>query len=218
MMLAAAALIDDASEREVGVDGEIVANSLFRQFDGVRLASAPVVVKNFGAATLDAVVAATGVPIVPEPAGGNGFSIGREYFTPQGEFVDIATVGQNDRFVVVLTVTGNRKDAGRLLIVDPIPAGFEIENPNLSASGQANQYHWLSLDNSATHTEARTDRFVASFDRKNSDQQSFKTAYAVRAVSPGNFAQPGATVEDMYRPELFARTGAGRVEIVGPTR
>ena len=218
MMLAAAALIDDASEREIAIDGELIANSLFRQFDGAGLASAPVIVKNLGTGTLEAVVAVTGVPIVPEPAGGNGFAIERDYFTPHGEPVDIATVGQNDRFIVVLTVTGKRAKAGRLLVVDPIPAGFEIENPSLSASGQTNQYDWLSLDNSATHTEARTDRFVASFDRKKSDEQMFKTAYAVRAVSPGNFAQPGASVEDMYTPELFARTGAGRIEIVGPTR
>jgi uncharacterized protein YfaS (alpha-2-macroglobulin family) len=40
----------------------------------------------------------------------------------------------------------------------------------------------------------------------------------MRAVSPGTFAQPAATVEDMYRPGLEARTASGRVEIVGPTR
>ena len=41
---------------------------------------------------------------------------------------------------------------------------------------------------------------------------------AMRAVSPGVFAQPGATVEDMYRPYLRARTGFNTVEVIGPTR
>ena len=83
-MLAAATLIDDGSERKIAIDGETVANSLFRQFDSARLASAPVIVRNFGAGTLDAVVAATGVPIVPEPAGGNGYSIERKYVHATG--------------------------------------------------------------------------------------------------------------------------------------
>lgn len=218
MMLAAAALIDDNSDRRIAVDGEAITESLFREYGGARLLSSPVLVENLGTGSLDAVVAATGVPIVPEPAGGNGFSIEREYFTPQGELVDIATVEQNSRFVVVLTVTGTRTQAGRLVVVDPIPAGFEIENPNLSARDSVSRYSWLSVDNSALRTEARTDRFVAAFDREERDEQRFKIAYSMRAVSPGTFFQPGAMVEDMYRPELFARTGAGQVEIVGPTR
>ena len=218
MMLAAAALIDDAGEREIAVDGEMIAKSLFRQFDEAQLAASPVLVRNLGAGSHEAVIAATGVPIDPEPAGGNGYKIEREYFTPEGKPIDVATVAQNDRFVVVLRVRSSHERAGRLLIVDPIAAGFEIVNPNLSVRGQASQYKWLTIDSSATHTEARSDRFVAAFDRKSKDKRTFKTAYTVRAVSPGIFAQPGATVEDMYRPELFARTAAGQVEIVGPTR
>ena len=35
----------------------------------------------------------------------------------------------------------------------------------------------------------------------------------VRAVSPGRFVMPGATVEDMYRPELRANTDAGQIEV-----
>jgi uncharacterized protein YfaS (alpha-2-macroglobulin family) len=35
----------------------------------------------------------------------------------------------------------------------------------------------------------------------------------VRAVTPGSFVHPAATVEDMYRPTRFARTPAGRLEI-----
>jgi uncharacterized protein YfaS (alpha-2-macroglobulin family) len=35
----------------------------------------------------------------------------------------------------------------------------------------------------------------------------------MRAVSPGSYTHPGAYVEDMYRPERFARTAPGKVEI-----
>ena len=143
---------------------------------------------------------------------------GSGYYTPDGTLSDAVTVGQNDRFVVVLRVAADRARAGRLLIVDPIPAGFEIENPNLSASGVTSGYDWLAVDNVASHTEARADRFVAAVDRQEGDSLELRVAYTVRAVSPGIFARPGATVEDMYRPELNARSDHGQVEVVGPTR
>ena len=50
------------------------------------------------------------------------------------------------------------------------------------------------------------------------DPLQFSVAYSMRAVSPGTFAQPAATVEDMYRPYFNARTATGTVEVVGPTR
>ena len=38
-------------------------------------------------------------------------------------------------------------------------------------------------------------------------------AYLVRAVTPGSFVHPAATVEDMYRPDRFARTASGRLDV-----
>ena len=35
----------------------------------------------------------------------------------------------------------------------------------------------------------------------------FTVAYVVRAVSPGKYVRPQASVEDMYRPDRFGRTG-----------
>jgi hypothetical protein len=36
-------------------------------------------------------------------------------------------------------------------------------------------------------------------------------------VTPGRYVVPAATVEDMYRPHLSARTAMGQVEVVAPT-
>jgi uncharacterized protein YfaS (alpha-2-macroglobulin family) len=38
-------------------------------------------------------------------------------------------------------------------------------------------------------------------------------AYIVRAVTPGNFHHPAASVEDMYRPAFRAQTASGHVVI-----
>ncbi|WP_366936259.1 hypothetical protein, partial [uncultured Nitratireductor sp.] len=43
----------------------------------------------------------------------------------------------------------------------------------------------------------------------------FRLAYVVRAVTPGVYTHPAASVEDMYRPQLSARTATGFMEILG---
>ena len=96
-------------------------------------------------------------------------------------------------------------------MADPLPAGFEIENPNLSDGEGVSDFNWLSL-NIPVHVESRTDQYVAAF-RYGSDPGTFTTAYMVRAVTPGTFVLPGATVEDMYRPESRGNTAAYSIEV-----
>jgi len=111
--------------------------------------------------------------------------------------------------VRVTMVNENRRY--QVALVDPLPAGFEIENPDLSAGAGVGDLAWLSVD-AAEHIEARTDQFVAAF-RYYDAATAFNTAYIVRAVSPGQFVLPGATVEDMYRPEFRGNTDAGSIEV-----
>src|SRR5690606_32030251 len=139
------------------------------------------------------------------------FAISRSYYLPDGTEVDLGEVRQNDRFVVVLSMTARTLGSGQYLVADPLPAGFEIENPDLSQGAGIGDLSWLSVD-TPLHTEARTAPYVAAF-RFYSETAHFSTAYMVRAVSPGAFVLPGATVEDMYRPELRANTAAGQIEV-----
>ena len=112
-------------------------------------------------------------------------------------------------------------------VVARLPAGLEIENPRLVDSGDAKGLAWLKTEVSPQHTEFRDDRLVAAFDffgnagkgrgGDGGEPVSGATvAYIVRAVTPGSFVHPAATVEDMYRPSRYARTSAGRLDIVGP--
>ena len=102
------------------------------------------------------------------------------------------------------------------MIDDPLPAGFEIDNPNLLRSGAVAALDWLEVEDDPAMAEFRADRFVAAIDW--AEAGSFRLAYIVRAVSPGRFHHPAATVEDMYRPEFRAWTGTGRVEVVPEPR
>ena len=214
-LLAANALIHDAGAAAVTIDGAPATGPLIRLLDAAALAS-PVTVENTGETPVDAVLTTFGVPSVPEPAGGNGYAIERGYYTLAGEPANADVVAQNTRLVAVLTVTAERDQQARLIVDDPLPAGFEIDNPHLIRGGDLAALDWLEVPDEPAHVEFRSDRFIAALDMTGAGR--FQLAYVVRAVSPGQFHQPAATVEDMYRPDFRARTASGTVEVVGPTR
>jgi hypothetical protein len=107
-----------------------------------------------------------------------------------------------------------------VLLVDYLPAGFEIDNPALAVGSDAGALAWLGETSDTSHTEFRDAFFAAAFDRTQDGEEALnlRVAYVVRAVSPGSYAHPPAIVEDMYRPGRFARTDAGQVEVTGAAR
>ncbi|AKR54590.1 PAN domain protein [Devosia sp. H5989] len=210
-LVAAASLAKDAGNGSVTVDGEALEGSVYRRFDQEHFDAASVEIVNNANQPTEAKVTVVGIPATPPAATSDGFTIERTYYLPDGTEADLSDVRQNDRFVVVLNVWPDALGSGQYVVADPLPAGFEIENPDLLSGAGVGDLSWLTVD-SPVHTESRTDQFVAAF-RYSSAVQGFTTAYMVRAVSPGTFAMPGATVEDMYRPELRANTDAGTIEV-----
>ena len=110
-----------------------------------------------------------------------------------------------------LEVTPFGYGEARLIVADPLPAGFEIDNPNLMSAGSTSELGWLDTLNEVAHSEFRQDRFITAVDW--SSDQPFKLAYVVRAVSPGTFHHAAASVEDMYRPDFRARSEMGEITI-----
>jgi uncharacterized protein YfaS (alpha-2-macroglobulin family) len=204
----------------------LAANALITAPDtGITLNGAPAtgpLVKVLDAAMRDPVKVETqsdttvtvttfGVPSDPVTAGGNGYSIARSYYTLKGEPAGLDGSKVGDRVVVVLEVTPFGRGEARLMITDPLPAGFEIDNPNLISGGAVSDLSFLDLAGEVSHSEFRQDRFLTAIDRM--DNSSFRLAYIVRAVSPGTFHQPAASVEDMYRPDLNAHSDQATVTV-----
>ena len=169
--------------------------------------------KNTGSGAIYAGATVIGVPVQDLPASSAGLDIQRSIFAPDGKPADLARVRQSDVLVVVLK--GKRKDADahQALVVDLLPAGFEIENTRLSGSQKTDQFSWLGNLSTPSYAEYRDDRFVAAINL-NEDQDAFELAYLVRAVTPGTYRQPASSIEDMYRPSLRARTAMGSVTIL----
>ncbi len=171
----------------------------------------PQVIANGSGSEATLTLTTFGVPSEPEPAGGNGYTITRNWYTLEGQPADPASVKQGTRLVTVIEVTPYAGGEARLMVNDPLPAGFEIDNPNLIAGGDIAALDWLTTVEDTRHTEFRQERFLAAVDWYGSEP--FRLAYIVRAVSPGTFHLPAAGVEDMYRPDYRARSEAGSVTI-----
>jgi hypothetical protein len=256
MLLAAHALGDQVKDLKLIANGAPVNGSIVRSLTAEDLEKG-VTILNDGAASTDAVVSVIGASLTPEPAVSNkGFKIERSYYTLDGKPVDLASASggaselkQNDRLVAVLKIESD-EEYGRVLLVDHLPAGLEIENPRLVDSGDIKTLDWLKSTLQPEHTEFRDDRFVAAFNlwnrsssssssEESSDSSSSESgtaeeptktvasstakasatvAYIVRAVTPGTFVHPAATVEDMYRPERYARSGAGTLTVAAETK
>ncbi len=210
-LLAANSLSQDQTLDGVALNGAAMTGPLVRGFDEGDLADGLTLTNNSGR-DLTAVTTVFGVPSEPEPAGGRGYTIDRSYYTMEGKEVTLNNVKQNTRLVTVLWITPQRRAEARLMVNDPLPAGFEIDNPNLISGGQLAALDWLQENQDVEHSEFRTDRFLAAVDWRG--DRPFSLAYIVRAVTPGTFHHPAASVEDMYRPEFRARTAAGTLEVV----
>lgn len=73
------------------------------------------------------------------------------------------------------------------MVNDPLPAGFEIDNPNLMAGSNAALMN-LGLETEVAHSEFRNDRFLTALDRMDSP---FRLAYMVRAYLARHFPPSG---------------------------
>ncbi|NOQ65468.1 MAG: alpha-2-macroglobulin family protein, partial [Methyloprofundus sp.] len=136
------------------------------------------------------------------------FSTQRKYYTLAGQAIDLAALKVGDLVLVHLQVKANER-IKQGLVVDLLPAGFEIENQNLdnslSLSDLAIELEGESIARIMDHTyfdyqQYRDDRYVAALDMQ--AERVNDLFYLVRMVTPGVYTIPPVYVEDMYRPYL----------------
>lgn len=207
-LLATQALIDDPSLADLTLNGEPVSGPLVQKVSAESMSQQTIA--NTGERPVDITLTTFGVPTVAPDAGGYGYAIERSYYDLDGAPVTLDSVETGTRLVTVIKVTPFEKGEARLMIDDPLPAGLEIDNPNLLRSGDISALDWLEPAD-ARHTEFRADRFLAAVDWLS--DRPFELAYIVRAVSPGKYHHPAVSVEDMYRPQYRAHSATGQMRV-----
>ena len=113
--------------------------------------------------------------------------------------------------VVVLKGELTEPNTHEVMVLDLLPSGFEIETVKFDESYLSNNFPWLRNLTDLSRVEKRDDRYVAAF--RMSQPGKFMMTYFVRALNPGVYTYPAATVESMYRPDLSARTHIGMLNI-----
>lgn len=216
-LLAAQALLRASGPVALSVDGESLtdlppAPSFTPDLSQIESGAS---YRNDGEGQIFRSLTVTGAPVSAPPAVNQGFTLTKRVATRGGQPVNLSMVRQNDRLVVVISGAAVDQRLHPAVVADLLPAGFEIETilrpEDGGGNGRNGPYRWVGSISAPRVAEARDDRFVAAVDV--SGRNRFTLAYVVRAVTPGQFVMPGAVMEDMYRPGVFARTGVGRVTI-----
>jgi uncharacterized protein YfaS (alpha-2-macroglobulin family) len=153
-----------------------------------------------------------GLPATPPTTLEQGFVLSRSVFDMAGKPVKPEAIRLNDLLVVILEGHAVDPQKRRVAVTDLLPAGLDIENVRLADSAQLGDLSWLGELSPARHVNYRHDRFSAVLDLDEA-HPSFRVVYLARAVTPGDFTQPGAVLESIDAPSQFARLAPGRLQI-----
>ncbi|WP_222184775.1 alpha-2-macroglobulin family protein [Geminicoccus harenae] len=216
LLRAGASLIQDRSaETGIRLDGRPVGG-LLHLVQPIRPGMAPLRIEHGGTEPLYRTITVAGLPVEPQPAAEEGFTLRRRVLRLDGQPVAQAadrpgrtTLAQGERVVVLLEGTVRQTGDRRILLVDLLPAGLEIEPLELGPA-RPTELGWLGDLTPPVASASRDDRFAAAL---GGWSPSFRLAYVARATTPGQFVWPASRVEDMYDPASFARTRQGRLEV-----
>jgi alpha-2-macroglobulin len=114
--------------------------------------------------------------------------------------------------VKITMVADNRRY--HVALVDPLPAGLEIINPDLAVTGsiqpsEPDQFRygwWWRWFEHQNLRDERAEAFTTYL-----WEGVYEYSYLARATTPGTFVVPPARAEEMYSPEVFGRSSSAWV-------
>lgn len=219
LLMAANALLKSAGPVRVSVNGAQAGPVTSYEATAAQLINA-VTFRNDGQGTVWRSLTTSGAPIAPPAAFANGLSIDKRVFNLTGGVADLNSIRQGDRVIVALSGAPEGLRLYPAAIIDLLPAGLEIESILGPSDGQGEvgydgkrndgPFAWLGKIAYTRIAEKRDDRFVAALDVQGG---GYTVAYVARAVTPGAYALPGASIEDMYKPGVGGRSATGRMRV-----
>jgi hypothetical protein len=133
----------------------------------------------------------------------------RRFFDRYGHAVTGNTFKQNELVVVQLTLEKTYSGAvDNIVLIDLLPAGFEIEN---ARTKELPGMEWIKDASTPTALDVRDDRINFFVDLSSTRQTYY---YAVRAVSPGIYRMGPVSADAMYNGEYHSYNGAGTIKVV----
>ena len=150
-----------------------------------------------------------------DKADNNGWEITLRYEDANGTVLDPAKLPNNTDISITATFTpklaDNSGSQSDLIYTYPVPAGIKLsalrDNPN-DAGGDDEDDSVMRYQ----YRENRDDRHIAALTAYGKPQPFSYTIYG-RTTGAGTWHAPGATLENMYRPEEHARQAAQTINI-----
>ena len=115
----------------------------------------PITIKNTGNQPISYVLSLQGEPISYQKFPQKGFIINREILTASGQPADIKQLKSGELYVVLIKGKRTHKEIKHVIMVDLLPAGFEIENAKLSDQIIEQQFAWLGPITAASRTSGQ---------------------------------------------------------------
>ncbi|MBA3647305.1 MAG: alpha-2-macroglobulin family protein [Chitinophagales bacterium] len=133
----------------------------------------------------------------------------KQFFDRAGKQVNPAAIHQNDLIVVKLTLQAldYKGSIDNVAMTDLLPAGFEIENPRISAIPDLS---WIKDETPFDYIDIRDDR-ITYFATATAKEKNFY--YVVRAVSKGVFHMGPVSADAMYNGEYHSYNGASTITV-----
>jgi alpha-2-macroglobulin len=147
-------------------------------------------------------------PSNPKPEFSRGLTLVRRYLDPKSN-APLTKVAIGDLVLVALELRSDH--ALRMLALsDPLPAGLDPVDPGLS-TGRVGGCTRCDESGGFDYVRRHDDRIEAFAEWLPKGTHAMR--YMMRATVAGSFTAPGAIVQPMYLPNLFARSHVGRMQI-----
>ncbi|GEA51449.1 hypothetical protein VIN01S_22530 [Vibrio inusitatus NBRC 102082] len=123
----------------------------------------------------------------------------RDYFDTSGKPLSRSSINVGDTVIAKVTVK-LKENIDRAMLVDYLPAGMVLENPNFTASKELLES--LGFESTSSEMEEfRNDRYVTALGLRGN--RTYHFYYVMRAETQGISDVPNVFIEDMYAPERY---------------
>jgi uncharacterized protein YfaS (alpha-2-macroglobulin family) len=167
-------------------------------------------IQNTGGADLFINITHSGIPTdIQKEAINKGLQVSRS-FSIQNQTINNATQFESMKEITVqLTITADA-DVENVVLVDLLPAGFEIQNPRLDPSAANPQSNSGAI--SPAYMDVRDDRLILMFDQIQEGTHTYQ--YAVKTVTPGTYDYPPIQAECMYDASVYGRSAFSNIQVM----
>lgn len=133
----------------------------------------------------------------------------RAYFDRFGKQLTVSNFKQNDLVVIQITLqtAAQNLSVPNVAVSDMLPAGFEIENPRISAIPELS---WIKDAANPDYIDIRDDR-INLFTTATPKPQNYY--YVVRAVTRGKFLQGPVSADAMYDADYHSSSGSRWIKV-----